>query len=148
MEILTKIISFLGLGGLIASPIVILYRLNKRNVKYTFLAYLTLGLIITASIVLAFAWWADISNKILLSHYGYDFDAWNDTDRFTNVTKENMARVKSLESNMLGIGWPLKAILFYIFYSPYLLLVFLITYIVKRNKIKNIHLTKAKFHGR
>lgn len=139
MEILTSIISFIGLGGLITSPFLIQYGLNKRNVKYTFLAYLTLGILITTSITLTFAWLADISNQILLSHYGYDFDAWNDTERFANVTEENMERVKSLESSMMGIGWPLKAILTYIFYSPYLLLVYLITYIVKRNKMKKEH---------
>ena len=130
------IVSFILLGGLIVSPFLILYGLNRRNTKYKFIAYLTFGTIITATIAFAFAWWADTSNQILLSHYGYDFNAMNEKGRFTKVTFENMERVKSLEISMMGIGWPLKAFMTYVFYSPYLLLVYLIVYIVKRNKEK------------
>jgi hypothetical protein len=100
---------------------------------------LTLGLIITATITLIFAWWTDISNEILLSHYGYDLDAMNDIERFTNVTEENMKRVKTLEISIMGIGWPLKAIMTYVFYSPFLLLVYLITYLFKKYKKEKEH---------
>lgn len=95
-----------------------------------------IGIIITATITLTFAWWVDTSNQILLSHYGYDFDAMNDPERFANVSAENMERVKSLEISMMGIGWPLKAIMTYVFYSPYVLIVYLIVYLVKRNRNK------------
>jgi 4-amino-4-deoxy-L-arabinose transferase-like glycosyltransferase len=139
MEILTTTISFILLGGLIISPFIILYVLKKRNVKHKFLSYLTLGLIITATITLIFAWWTDISNEILLSHYGYDLDAMNDIERFTNVTEENMKRVKTLEISIMGIGWPLKAIMTYVFYSPFLLLVYLITYLFKKYKKEKEH---------
>lgn len=134
MEILTTIVSFILLGGLIVSPFLILYGLNRRNAKYKFIAYLTIGIIITATITLTFAWWADTSNQILLSQYGYNFDAMNDTERFAMVTPENMKRVKSIEISMMGIGWPLKAFMAYVFYSPYLLIAYLIVYLVKRNK--------------
>jgi hypothetical protein len=134
MEILTTILSIILLGGLIISPFLILHRLKGRNVKYKFIVYLTVGVLITATITLIFAWWTDISNEILLSHYGYDFDAMNDIERFTNVTEENMKRVKNLEISIMGLGWPLKAIMTYVFYFPYLLLVYLITYILKKYK--------------
>jgi hypothetical protein len=134
MEILTTILSIILLGGLIISPFLILHRLKGRNVKYKFIVYLTVGVLITATITLLFAWWTDISNEILLSHYGYDFDAMNDIERFTNVTEENMKRVKILEISIMGLGWPLKAIMTYAFYSPYLLIVYLITYLVKKVK--------------
>jgi len=42
--------------------------------------------------------WTDISNEILLSHYGYDFEAMNDIERFANVSEENIKRVKNIES--------------------------------------------------
>jgi hypothetical protein len=134
MDILTTILSIILLSGLIISPFLILHRLKERNVKYKFIVYLTIGILITATITLIFAWWTDISNEILLSLYGYDFEAMNDIERFANVTEENMKRVKNLEISIMGIGWPLKAIMSYAFYSPYLLIVYLITYLVKKSK--------------
>jgi len=146
MEILTKIISFILLAGLISSPFLILYGLKRRNVKYKFIAYLTFGILITAAISLTLAWWSNTSNQILLSHYGYDIEAMNDTERFSKVTVENMERVKSLEISLMGIGWPLKAIMTYVFYAPYLLLVYLIIYLFKRhkNKVLTISITKER----
>ncbi len=81
-------------------------------------------------------WWGYISQKILLSHYGYNFDAMNDLERFRTVAIENLERVKRLEINMLGIGWPAKVFMIYIFYAPYLLIVYLIFYFWKKYKKK------------
>ena len=86
----------------------------------------------TASITLTFAWWADTSDQMLLEHYGYNFDAMNHTERFGKVSPDNMERVKSLEISIMGIGWPLKAIMTYVFYSPYLLIVYFITYFFRK----------------
>ncbi|KFF15374.1 hypothetical protein [Flavobacterium hydatis] len=77
-------------------------------------------------------WWGSFSNEFLLSHYGYDFDAMNDIERFKNVTLKNLDKVKELETNILGIGWPLKATLFFLIYSPYLLIVYISTYFYKK----------------
>jgi hypothetical protein len=134
MEILTTVISSTLLIGLITSPVLILVRLTKLNIKYKLIVFLTLGIIITSTITLIFAWWVDTSNQILLTHYGYDFEALNDTERFVNVSVENMERVKSLEISMMGIGWPLKAFMMYGVYSPYLLIVYLITYVLEKHK--------------
>lgn len=109
MEILTSGISFLLLVGLITSPFFIIWGLNKLNVKNRFIAYLVCGVVVTIPILLTLSWWSDYSNLILLSHYNYDFEAWNDPERFANVAAENMEQVKSLEMSMMGIGWPLKA---------------------------------------
>jgi hypothetical protein len=50
------------------------------------------------------AWWGDTLNDILLSHYGYDFDAMNDAEKLTEVSNENIERVKQLEISTMGIG--------------------------------------------
>jgi len=104
--------------------------------KIWLLTYLILGLIITAGITWTFAWWTDYSDQLLMSHYGYDFDAMNDTERFGKVLDENLERVKELEIGHFGIGWPLKAIMTYIFYSPYLLIVYLIGKVIRKMKQK------------
>jgi len=135
MEILIKIITLLLLVGLITTPILLLIGLKKLNIKNKFLYYLFFGILITSVLTFTIGWWSDASNQILLNHYGYDYDAMNDIERFKNVSEQNMNRVKTLEITMMGIGWPLKAIMAYIFYSPYLLIVYLINYFIKKKKL-------------
>jgi hypothetical protein len=130
MEILVKIVSLGLLAGLILAPVLILVKLNRLNISYRFVAFLTLTLIITSILTFLFAWWVDTSNEILLSHYGYDFDGLNDAERFQDVSEENNERVKQLETDRMGIGWPLKAFMTYMVYSPYLLVVYLIGYLI------------------
>ena len=135
METLTFIISIILFVGLILSPILLYIKLKKS--KFSFLTYLTLGLVITAGITLTFAWWADYSDQLLLSHYGYDLDAMNESERYGNVKSEDLEKVKQIEIGYFGIGWPLKAIMTYVFYSPYLLIVYLIGIIIRKMKLKN-----------
>ena len=131
------IISFILLFGLILTPILLFYGVKKWNpFKFDFLTYLILGIITTAGITWTFAWWADYSDQVLMSHYGYDFDAMNDTERFASVQSENLEKAKQLEIGYFGIGWPLKAIMTYVFYSPYLLIVYLIGQFITRMKLK------------
>ena len=73
---------------------------------------------------------------MLQSHYDYDFDAMDDVHRYKNVSKANFDRVKELSIRMMGIGWPLKAFMAYSIYSPYLLIVYIVTYFYKKNKTK------------
>ncbi|MFB3386347.1 hypothetical protein [Flavobacterium sp. LAR06] len=123
MEILLKIISFVLLVSLIIFPILVLKQLQKRKTKNIFIPYLMISLIITFILILIIAWWTNFSNKLLLSHLGYDFEAMNDIQRFQDVASENLDTVKKLRISTMGIGWPLKAFMFYPFYFPYLLIV-------------------------
>jgi len=138
MEILIGIITFLLLVGLIICPILLLRQINKTKIKFKFITYLTLGLILTAIIAFVFAWWAYTSDLILLKHYGYNIDGMNETEFYGKVLPENMDKVKSLETSIMGIGWPLKAILTFVFYSPYLFIVYFIVYLIEKklNKLK------------
>jgi uncharacterized protein YacL len=130
MEILVRIVSLGLLIGLILSPILILVKLNRLNIRYKFVAFLTLTLIVTSILTFLFAWWVDTSSEVLLSHYGYDSDGLSDAERFQDVSAENNERVKQLETDRMGIGWPLKAFMTYMVYSPYLLVVYLIGYLI------------------
>jgi hypothetical protein len=134
MQILATILSFSLLLLILASPVLILFGLRKFNLKSNFIVYLILGITITSILTLLFAWWSDASNQMLLTHYGYDFEAMDETERFKNVSAQNMERVKSLEVSMMGIGWPLKAFMTYMIYCPYLLLIYLISFFLKKYK--------------
>ena len=132
METIFDIISFALLIGLFLCPIIISWQLNKLVIRYKFIFYLILGILTTAAITLTLGWWIDYSDNKLLDHYGYNFDAMNDTERFEKVSPENLEQVKSLERSIMGIGWPLKIILTYVFYAPYLLIVYFVTYHFKK----------------
>lgn len=139
MELLIETISFLLFLGLLLCPILLLRQINKIKIKFKFITYLTIGLILTAIIVFVFAWWNYTSDLILLKHYGYDIDGMNKTEFYGKVTPENMDKVKSIETSIMGIGWPLKAILTFVFYSPYIIIVYFIFYLTgkkKSNKLK------------
>lgn len=138
MENITTTISFILLIALIVSPLFIIYKLNKMNVKYNFILYLISAIIITSTLTFFFAWWSNYSDEILLSHYGYNFDFMNDFEKYEKVSAENLDEVKKLEMSMMGIGWPLKAIMSFVFYSPYLLIVYFATFFYKKMKKKNI----------
>jgi len=138
MEIITITISFILLIALIVSPLFLVNKLNRLNVKYNFIVYLISAIIITSVLTLVLGWWSHFSDKIILSHYGYNFDSMNDIERFENVSAENLERVKNLEIGMMGIGWPLKALMSYLVYSPYLLIVYIVTLFYTKRKKNNI----------
>lgn len=142
METIITIISFTLLIGLLLSPVLIIWRLNRLNIRYKFLIYITTGILTTVTIALTLGWWADSSDQMLLEHYGYNFDAMNDTERFGKVSPDNMERVKSLELSIMGIGWPLKVAMTYVFYSPYLLIVYLVTYFLRKKLTREQTATK------
>ena len=125
MEALVSTISFLLLIGLISVPILLFLVIKKSHrLKFHFVTYLISAVILTAVIMWIFAWWSDYSNQLLLSHYGYDFNAINETERFQNIAEENFERVKEFEIGYFGIGWTSKAIISFAFYFPYLLTIY------------------------
>ena len=144
METLIFVISIILLIGLILSPILLFIKLRDSKLKH--LKYLILGLIITSGITLTFVWWANYSDELLLSHYGYDLNAMNDLERYGNIKSENLEKVKQIEISYFGIGWPLKAIMTYVFYSPYLLIVYLIGIVIKKMKIKRNNKNALQHH--
>ncbi len=79
-----------------------------------------------------FSWWVDYSDQLLMSHYGYNFDAMDEVQRFKKVEAKNLEKVKQLEIGFFGIAWPLKAMIAFVFYLPYLLVVYFGGYSIKR----------------
>ena len=105
------------------------------------MAYLFSGLLITSLLIMLFAWWSDFSVKVLLYSYGYDFNGMDFSESCKNVADENLMKVKQLRKGLTGIGWPLKAIMIYIYYWPYLLIVYIIGYVFKKPKTNSVFRT-------
>jgi len=139
MEIFTTIISFLILGLIIIAPIILLVILKRLKVSKVLIFYSLIGLILLGLLMLVFAWWGHNSNLILLEHYGYNMDGWNDIEQYGSVSPENLERVKVLEISVLGIGWPLKAMFGFVTFIPYLIVVYIAKVLFekfKKNKDK------------
>lgn len=58
----------------------------------------------------------------------------NHIDFYSNVSVENMNKVKSLETSIMGIGWPVKAIFSYVTFIPYLICVYIGKGLIERVK--------------
>ena len=132
METLIAIIDFFILGIIIATPILLLTILKKSNHRSYSIIYFMIGIILSGLIIWLFAWWTDISNSILLKHYGYNVLGMNTTELYKNVMPADLERVRNIENSVMGIGWPLKAIFGFIIFIPYLCVVFIGSKIIEK----------------
>lgn len=132
MEATVTTINFIILGLIILLPILTIIRLRKRNTRKVAVKYFLIGLFLMAFLISIFAAWGDISNLILLNHYGYSVDGMN----YENVLPENRERVDTLVTSLMGIGWPLKAMFGFIMTIPYLIFVYFGKILTDRIMIK------------
>ena len=136
METLITISNFLILGLIIFAPILILIILKRLKTKRTVIIYSLIGLFVLGVLMLIFAWWSHESDLILLKHFGYNIDGMSETEFFGNVLPENMDKVKRLETSVMGIGWPVKAIFGFVMTIPYLIFVYFGKVLIDRIMIK------------
>ncbi|MDD4921503.1 MAG: hypothetical protein PHS30_03385 [Bacteroidales bacterium] len=135
MEVFISIATFLILGLILVTPILLIIILKKLKIKRFKIYYFIIGLLLLVIFVALFAWWSDTSNLILLKHYGYNIDGLNSTEFYGKVSPDNMNRVKMLETSIMGMGWPLKAIFGLTTIIPYLIIVSIGNRMIdKRNK--------------
>ena len=148
METIVNSVNILLLLVLISSPFIILRFVNKSNIKFKFISYFTIGLIAIAMIILIFAWWSETSSIILLKHYnGYVFNPDSNSYQvsYEKVLSENIERVKTLERGIMGIGWPLKAIFMFVFFTPLIVIVYSFNKVIDEiKKTKNIIIINRK----
>jgi len=134
METLITISNFLILGLIIIAPILILIILKRLKTKLTVIIYSLIGLSALGILMLIFAWWSHETDLILLKHYGYNIDGMSESEFFGNVLPENMDRVKRLETSIMGIGWPVKAMFGFVMTIPYLIFVYFGKILIDRLK--------------
>ena len=132
METLITISNLLILSLIISSPILTLVRLKNRNKKRVALKYFLIGLILMILMISILTAWGEISNLILLNHYGYSVDGMN----YENVLPENRERVDTLVTSLMGIGWPLKAMFGFAMTIPYLIFVYFGKILIDKIMIK------------
>ncbi|TXD63995.1 hypothetical protein [Polaribacter glomeratus] len=134
MEIFIKITTFLLFSFIVIFPILILKRL-KKNIL---LNYTLISLLILAILIIIFTWWNNQSDLILLNYFGYNINGMNHNEIYENVASMNLEKVKHLETSIMGIGWPLKAVLGFVTFIPYLIFVYIGKMVLNRMKNKSI----------
>lgn len=125
MEIFIRVIDFLFFIIIIAIPFLVFIMLRKLNGRKQTIYYFLTGIILSSFLVYFFAWWVDTSNIILLKYYGYNLQGINTPESYENVLPQNIQKVKNIEKSVMGIGWTLKAMLGFIMYISYLLVIFI-----------------------
>lgn len=63
---------------------------------------------------------------MLLTKYGYNLN----TMSYENVSAENISKVKALDTSIMGIGWPLRAMFGIVIFLPYHFIIFPLKYII------------------
>ena len=95
------------------------------------------GMFLTAILSILFAWWTYQSNIILLKEYNayvYNPDSGGYQVEYGKVSKINISEVKVLETSIMGIGWPLKAIFMFTFSVPILFSMYIVNYVFEKDK--------------
>ncbi|MCL3781890.1 hypothetical protein EMN47_16010 [Prolixibacteraceae bacterium JC049] len=137
METTLKIVDYLLLVALLILPIIILVKTSKFRVRYPIIPYLIISLLVWGLLMALMAWWSYYSKEMLLENLGYDFHALTEAESFKNVSESNKAKAEQLYLSIMGIGWPLKAIMGFFITGPYVLLVYLCKYLMNRKTVNN-----------
>lgn len=109
MEFLLKTIDLLFFTAILAGPFFFLKFINKKNIQYKFLYFFLIGMIYIIIMSIGFSWWNYTSDILLLKYYGYNLDGMSEVENYSKVLPENIEKVQSLLTSVMGIGWPLKA---------------------------------------
>lgn len=134
IETMISVVNTLFFGLIILTPIVLRIVLKRFQDKRIRILYFLVSLLLSGILIYNFAWWGDKSDLILLHHYGYNLDGWTDLERYQNVDFKNMGKVKRLETDIMGIDWPLKAVFGYVTILPYVVMIFLVNIWIEKTK--------------
>ncbi len=129
METLGFIVELLILMIIVFTPIVCVCK-NYSFVKL----YLVSALIISFMLIVG-AYWPHFYTDVRLDLMGFDFDGMSDAERGQNVAPEMREEATKLYWSNMGIGWPLKAIIWMVILLPYPLIVWVFG--LAYNKLKN-----------
>lgn len=89
-------------------------------------------MIFSGILCLTLLWWDDASTWWLMEYYGWDPNGMCDSEYYQNVAECDRARVQKLWNHNMGVGWPVKAFLAYLFLLPLqLILSAMVFFIIK-----------------
>jgi len=119
METLDFIVNSLLLIILVFSPIFCVYK-NYSFVKLHLVSAFTISLTLIAG-----AYWPHFYTEIRLDFMGYDSLGISEIERLKNVAPKMQEEATKLYWSNMGVGWPLKVMIWMVILLPYPLIVWL-----------------------
>ena len=119
METLGFIVELLILITIVFTPIVCV----RKN--YSFLKLYLVSVPIIFFILILGAYWPHFYTDVRLDLMGFEFDGMSDAERVKNVVPEMREEATRLYRSNMGIGWPMKAIIWMVILLPYPLIIWL-----------------------
>jgi hypothetical protein len=126
MEILDFIVKSLVLLTLFVTPIVCVYK-NYSFVKL----YLVSAPIISLMLIIG-VYWPQFYTELRLDLMGYNSFGMSESERLEGVIPEMHEKATNLYWSNMGIGWPLKAIIWMVILLPYPLILWLFRFSYKQ----------------
>jgi hypothetical protein len=129
MEIVDFIVKSLILIILVFTSIFCVYK------KYSFVKlYLISALVISFMLIIG-GYWPNFYTEVRLDLMGYDSLGMSEAERLQNVAPEMHEEATQLHWSNMGVGWPLKVIIWMVILIPYPLIVWVFG--LAYNKLKN-----------
>ena len=126
MKILGSAVELLMLVIIVSAPIICICR------GYGFIKlHLVSVPIIFFTIILA-AYWPHFYADLRLDLIGFDFNGMSDAERARDVVPEMREEATRLYSSNMGIGWPLKVIIWMTVLLPYPSIIWLFALVYKK----------------
>jgi len=82
------------------------------------------------------AYWPHFYTEVCLDLMGYDSLGMSETERLQNVVPEMHEEATQLYWSNMGVGWPMKAIIWMVILLPYPLIVWLCGFGYKKSIIR------------
>lgn len=89
-------------------------------------------MIFSGMLCLTLSWWDDASTWWLMEYYGWDPNGMCDSEYYQNVAECDREPVRKLWNHNMGVGWPVKAFLMYLFLLPLQFILSTIEFLVIR----------------
>lgn len=134
MKIIFDIFTLLLYTIIGAIPFIVYLYFNKRNFAFCFIISTILSIPL---IGLGTYWSEELSTHLLFQWYHFNPDGLSETERYLNVSEENRATISELYERSFGIGWTLKVLFAWIFFTIYNIAICLILKILKNNTKNN-----------
>lgn len=87
-------------------------------------------MVFSGILCLLLSWWDDASTWWLMEYYGWDPNGMCDSEYYQNVAECDRARVQKLWNHNMGVGWPVKAFIAYLFIWPLQMILSAIEFLV------------------
>lgn len=134
LELQLNIVTLILMVLLFAVPIFISQNLKFSNSFRYLLKFFGLSFLVAIPLLFLLAWWIDYSNMILIKSLGYELSSLD----YSLVKESQLAKVKQLETSLMGIGWSLQALFNLIFYTLWPTFVYVVMrFAFKRNTAFN-----------